>query len=192
MDDDPRAIQQFGRSLRKVVAETRAARVHVVAEARAQRRRGRKLRDDAVSLRERNLDLSWRLWSLMALPEPPTTIPLSWDAPRAAQDQREAAFAAAEESATECVRALHRVDPRSRRALVSISGVCSLAAERGRASHPDTMAALGLCVRVIEANRDALDRAGSVSGGVLAASAARRCAKACALALVASYVDAEE
>jgi len=83
------------------------------------------------------------------------------------------------------------VDSESRRALASVSGVCSIAAERGQASHPDTLAALGLCVRVIEANKDALDRAGDEPGGVLAASAARRCARACGRALAASYVEAE-
>ena len=192
MDDHARVMREFAVSVVRHVAETRATRVHLVAEARAQRRRGRRLRDQALAVRERNLALSWHLWSLMALPEPPSTIPLSWDAPHAAQEQLDRAFASAEECAKECARALQAVDRNSRRALLSISGVCSLAAEGGRASHPDTLAALGLCVRVIESNRNALDQVGSVSAGVLAASAARRCAQECARALAASYVEAED
>jgi hypothetical protein len=190
MDNHERLMGELGRSVIRVAAETRAVHVHLVAEARAQRRKGRRLREQALAVRERTLDLSWGLWSLRAVPEPPSTIPLSWVASRAAQDLLQAAFAAAEECATECTRALRSVDRRSRSALASVCGVCGLAAERGHASHPDTLAALGLCVRVIEANKDALDRAGAIPGGVLAASAARRCAQICGRALAASYVEA--
>ncbi len=78
----------------------------VVAEARAERRRGRRLRDRAVAARDRNLDLSWRLWSLRALPEPPSIIPLSWDVPPTAAERLEAACLAAEECAEACAAAL--------------------------------------------------------------------------------------
>jgi hypothetical protein len=190
---DAKVIQEERRSVVVELArELRATRAQLVAEARVQRRRGRRLRDRALEARERNLDLSWRLWSLMALPEPPSIIPLSWDLPRDRAERLEAAFSAAEECAKACGRALREIDGQSRRALASIAGACSLAADRGWESHPDMLAALGLCVRVIESNRDALDRAGGVPAGVLAASAARRCAQDCGRALAASYAKAED
>src|SRR5262245_27202182 len=110
MNDDETAMDEFGRSVIKFAAETRAMRAELVAQARAQRRRGRRLRDQALSVRERNLDLSWRLWSLKVLPEPPSTIPLSWGMPRDAGEQRDAAFDSAEECANACIAALRFVD----------------------------------------------------------------------------------
>ena len=163
----------------------------MVAEARAERRRGRRLRDVAVAARDRNLDLSWRLWSLMALPEPPSTIPLSWDVPRAASERLEAACVAAEECAEACAAALQGQHGEERRTLASISGVAAYAADFGRVGDPDSRRALSLCVRVIESNSILLDGLGRTTGGALAASSTRRCAEECSRALAASYLEAE-
>ena len=106
MGDDERLMQEHGRSVVAAARELQARRARVVAEARAERRRGRRLRDVAVAARDRHLDLSWRLWSLTGLPGPPSTIPLSWDVPRAASERLEAACVAAEECAEACAAAL--------------------------------------------------------------------------------------
>jgi hypothetical protein len=193
MPEEANLIQEYRLSTRERVAETRAIRTRAISQARVERRRGRRLREHALAARERNLDLIWRLWSLTGgVTAPPSTIPLSWAGTRTAEEELEVAIAAADECAAECIRALPAVNTESRKAFASVSGACSLAADRGRDSHPDTLAALGLCARVIEWNRDGLDRAGSNPEGVLAASAARRCARDCARALAAFYVDAEE
>ena len=141
MGDDERLKQEHGRFVVATARELRARRALLIAEARAQRRRGRRLRDRAVDVRERNLDLSWRLWSLMALPEPPSTIPLSWDVPRAAAERLEAACLAAEECGEACAAALQRTDGKAWRTLASISGVAGFAAECGRAGDPERRAA---------------------------------------------------
>jgi hypothetical protein len=145
----------------------------------------------AAAARDRNLDLSWRLWSLMALPEPPSTIPLSWDVPRAAAERLEAAFVAADECAEACAAALPGTDGEARRTLASISGVAAFAAGCGRAGDPDSRRALSLCVRVIESNSILLDGLGRTTGGALAASSTRRCAAECVRALADSYLEAE-
>src|SRR3954454_9684692 len=106
MGDDERLTEQQERSVVGETREARARRLHLVAEARAERRRGRRLRELAAGTRDRNLDLSWRLWSLTGLPEPPSTIPLSWDVPRAAAERLEAACVAAEECTEGCAAAL--------------------------------------------------------------------------------------
>ncbi len=192
MGDDERLMQEHGRTVVAAARELRARRTLLVAEARAERRRGRRLRDRAADVRERNLDLSWRLWSLMALPEPPSTIPLSWDVPRAAAERLETACLAAEECAEACAAALQRTDGKAWRTLASISGVAGFAAECGRAGDPDTRSALSLCVRVIESNSTRLDGLGRTPGGALAASSTRRCAEACSRALAASYLEDED
>ena len=192
MGDDERLMQEHGRSVMAAARELQARRTLVVAEARAERRRGRRLRDVAVAARDRNLDLSWRLWSLMALPEPPSTIPLSWDVPRAASERLETAFVAAEECAEACAAALPGTDGEARRTLASISGVAAFAAGCGRAGDPDSRRALSLCVRVIESNASLLDGLGRTTGGALAASSTRRCAEECTRALAASYLEAED
>jgi hypothetical protein len=185
-------LTEQSRFVVELARASRATRAKVVANARAERRRSRRLRERAIVAREENLDVSWRLWSLTGATAPPSTIPLSWAGTGTAEEELEVAIAAADECAAECIRALPAVSTESRKAFASVSGACSLAANRGRDSHPDTLAALGLCVRVIESNRDGLDQAGSNPEGVLAASAARRCARDCARALAASYVDEEE
>jgi hypothetical protein len=191
MGDDDRLIQEHGRSVVAAARELHARRTLLVAEARAERRRGRKLRDAAVAARDRNLDLSWRLWSLMALPEPPSTIPLSWDVPRVASERLEAACVAAEECAEACAAALGGTQGEIRRTLASISGVAGFAADCGRVGDPDSRRALSLCVRVIESNSSLLDGFGRTPGGALAASSTRRCAEECTRALAASYLEAE-
>ena len=191
MGDDHRLMQEHGRSVVAAARELHARRTLLVAEARAERRRGRKLRDAAVAARDRNLDLSWRLWSLMALPEPPSTIPLSWDVPRAASERLEAACVAAEECAEACAAALQGTHGEARRTLASISGVAAFAADCGRLGSPDSRRALSLCVRVIESNSSLLDALGRTTGVALAASSMRRCAEECTRALAASYLDAE-
>jgi hypothetical protein len=191
MGDDERLIEEHGRSVVGAARELEARRTLVVAEARAERRRGRRLRDVAVAARDRHLDLSWRLWSLMALPEPPSTIPLSWDVPRAASERLEAACVAAGECAEACAAALRGADGEERRTLASISGVAAYAADFGRVGDPDSRRALSLCVRVIESNSILLDGLGSTTDGALAASSTRRCAEECTRALAASYLEAE-
>ena len=190
MGDDKRWTQD-GRSVVAAARELRAERRRLVTEARAERRRGRRLRDRAIAAREENLDLSWRLWGLMALPEPPGTIPLSWEADRGAAERLEAACEAAEECAETCAAALQGSQGDARRILASISGVSAFAAECGRAGR-DSMRALSLCVRVIESNSVVLDGLGCTSGGALAASSTRRCAEQCSRALAASYLEGEE
>lgn len=191
MNDESKVRREHGRSVITLARATRATRARIVSKARAQRRRGRLLRDQALAARERNLDLSWQLWSLLALPEPPSTIPLSWeDFPRAADELLEEALTAAEECAEACRRAIPDGDLETRGTLAAVAAVCSLAAEHGRALDFDTPIALGLCIRVIEANTGDLDRAGRNPGGVLAASAARRCAQVFERALVACYLEA--
>ena len=191
MGDDERLMQEHGRSVVAAARELRARRARVVAEARAERRRGRRLRDVAVAARDRHLDLSWRLWSLTGLPGPPSTIPLSWDVPRAASERLEAACVAAEECAEACASALPGTHGQARRTLASISGVAGFAADCGRLGDPESRRALSLCVRVIESNSFLLDGLGRTTGGALAASATRRCAEECTRALAASYLDAE-
>jgi len=127
----------------------------------------------------------------MALPEPPSTIPLSWDVPRAASERLEAACRAAEECAEACAAALPGAHGEARRTLASISGVAGFAADCGRVSDPDSRRALSLCVRVIESNSILLDGLGRTTGGALAASSTRRCAEECSRALAASYLEAE-
>jgi hypothetical protein len=184
----------LGEFRRFVIEEARAARAThaLVAEAaRAERRRGRRLRARAVAARERNLDLGWRLWSLMAVPEPPSTIPLSWEAECASEEANAEAVAAAEECARRCTDALRAARGAARTTLASIAGVSSFAAEHGHASSPDSSMALSLCVRVIEASASSLDDVGSTNSGVQAASAARRCAMNCKRALAAMYPGSE-
>jgi hypothetical protein len=190
MGDDERLMQEHGRFVVAAARELEARRTLVVAEARAERRRGRRLRDVAAAARDRNLDLSWRLWSLMALPEPPSTIPLSWDVPPTAAERLEAACLAAEECAEACAAALQGADGEARRTLASISGVAAFAADCGRADL-DSRRALSLCVRVIESNSGPLDSLGRTTGGALAASSSRRCATECSRSLAASYLELE-
>ena len=192
MGDNETLVKEHARSLVAVARELQARRTRVVAEARAERRRGRRLREVAVAARDRNLDLSWRLWSLMALPEPPSTIPLSWDVPRAASERLEAACVAAGECAEACAAALPGSDGEARRTLASISGVAAYAADFGQVGDPESRRALSLCVRVIESNSILLDGLGSTTGGALAASSARRCAEECTRALAASYLEVED
>jgi hypothetical protein len=192
MGDNETLVKEHARSLVAVARELQARRTRVVAEARAERRRGRRLREVAVAARDRNLDLSWRLWSLMALPEPPSTIPLSWDVPRAASERLEAACVAAGECAEACAAALPGSHGEARRTLASISGVAGFAADCGRAGDPDSRRALSLCVRVIESNSILLDGLGRTTGGALAASSTRRCAEECSRALAASYLEVED
>jgi hypothetical protein len=191
MGDDERLTEEHGRFVVAAARELQARRTLVVAEAHAERRRGRKLREVAAAARDRNLDLSWRLWSLMALPEPPSTIPLSWDVPRAASERLEAACVAAGECAEACAAALQSAHGEERRTLASISGVAAYAADFGRVGDPDSRRALSLCVRVIESNSSLLDALGRTTGVALAASSTRRCAEECTRALAASYLDAE-
>jgi hypothetical protein len=192
MGDDERLTEEHGRFLMATARELRARRTLVVAEARAERRRGRRLRDVAMAARDRNLELSWRLWSLRALPEPPSTIPLSWDVPRAASERLEAACLVAEECAKACAEALPGTHGEAGRTLATISGVAGFAADCGRGGDPDSRRALSLCVRVIESNSTVLDGLGRTTGGALAASSTRRCAEECTRALAASYLDAED
>jgi hypothetical protein len=192
MGDDVRQIKEHEHSVVVAAGELQAWRTHVVAEARAERRRGRRLREVAVAARDQNLDLSWRLWSLMALPEPPSTIPLSWDVPRAASERLEAACVAAGECAEACAAALEGAHGEERRTLASISGVAAYAADFGQVGDPESRRALSLCVRVIESNSILLDGLGSTTGGALAASSARRCAEECTRALAASYLEVED
>ena len=191
MGDDERLMQENGRSVVAAARELQARRARVVAEARAERRRGRRLRDVAVAARDRHLDLSWRLWSLTGLPGPPSTIPLSWDVPRAASERLEAACVAAEDCAEACAAALPGTHGEERRTLASISGVAAYAADCGRVGDPDSRRAMSLCVRVIESNAIQLDRLGRTTGGALAASSTRRCTEECTRSLAASYLDAE-
>jgi hypothetical protein len=192
MGEDERLMQEHRCSVVEAMRELQARRTRVVAEARAERRRGRKLRDVAVTARDRNLDLSWRLWSLMALPEPPSIIPLSWDVPRAASERLEAACVAAEQCAKACAAALPGTDGEERRTLASISGVAGFAADCARVGDSDSRRALSLCVRVIESNSILLDGLGRTTGGALAASSTRRCAEECMRALAASYLEVED
>jgi hypothetical protein len=191
MGDDERLTERRGRSVVGETGELLARRTRVVAEARAERRRGRKLREVAEAARDRHLDLSWRLWSLTGLPEPPSTIPLSWDVPRAAAERLEAACVAAEECAEACAAALPGTNGEARRTLASISGVASFAADCARTGDPENRRALSLCVRVIQSNSVLLDALGCTTGGALAASSTRRCAEACTRSLAASYLEAE-
>ena len=191
MGDDERLMQENGRSVVAAAREIQARRARVVAEARAERRRGRRLRDVAVAARDRHLDLSWELWSLTGVPGPPSTIPLSWDVPRAASERLETACVAAEECAEACVAALQGAYGEERRTLASISGVAGYAAECARGGDPDTRRALSLCVRVIESNSILLDGLGRTTGGALAAGSTRRCAEECTRALAATYLDAD-
>jgi hypothetical protein len=191
MGDDERLTEQQGRSVLGQTRELRARRLHLVAEARAERRRGRRLRELAAATRDRNLDLSWRLWSLTGLPEPPSTIPLSWDVPRAAAERLAAACVAAEECAEACAAALPGTDGDARRMLASISGVASFAADCARTGDPDNRRALSLCVRVIQSNSVLLDALGKTTAGALAASSSRRCAESCTRSLAASYLEDE-
>jgi hypothetical protein len=191
MGDDERLTEQQGRSVLGETRELRARRLHLVAEARAERRRGRRLRELAAATRDRNLDLSWRLWSLTGLPEPPSTIPLSWDVPRAAAERLAAACVAAEECAEACAAALPGTDGDARRMLASISGVASFAADCARTGDPDNRRALSLCVRVIQSNSVLLDALGKTTAGALAASSSRRCAESCTRSLAASYLEDE-
>ena len=192
MSDKARAIEEHGRAIVAEAREFRATRVRIVAEARAQRRVARRLRDRAVAGRERHLEVSWRLWSLGTLPEPPSVIPLSWSLGSEPEPELEAAFAAADECAGVSAAALRRTHDEERRTLAAISGVCRLVADCAHASDSDTRTALGLCVRVIESKAAALDKIGCTEGGTLAASAARRCARQCSRALTASYLDVED
>jgi hypothetical protein len=194
MADDAKTTLEHGRAVMELSRATRTARRQVRAEARLQRRRGRRLRDHALDIRERNLDLGWRLWSMRALPEPPSTIPLSWGPPPDSAQRLQAAFNAAEECADACAAALHETTGKGkgRRTLAVISGVCRFVADTSRDVDPDTRRALGLCVRVIESSSVALDEVGRTAGGTLAASSARRCARECSRALTASYLDVEE
>ena len=191
MGEDEKLTDQQRRSVVGETRELRARRLHLVAEARAERRRGRRLRELAAATRDRNLDLSWRLWSLTGLPEPPSTIPLSWDVPRAAAERLEAACVAAEECAEACAGALPGTDGEARRMLASISGVASFAADCARTGDPDNRRALSLCVRVIQSNPVLLDALGRTTAGALAASSSRRCAESCTRSLAASYLEAE-
>jgi hypothetical protein len=192
MSDESNVMHGYGRAVLEEARATRATRVEVVTEARLQRRRVRRLRDQALALRDCNLDLSWRLWSLMALPEPPSTLPLAWAFPPESEDQMENAISAAKECAAECIDAIRAGGRRERAAFATIAGVCSLAAEYGQASHPDSAAAMSLCVRVIESKTEDLDLAGSTVSGLLAASAARRCAQPCKRVLEALYPIEED
>ena len=191
MGEDEKLTDQQRRSVVGETRELRARRLHLVAEARAERRRGRRLRELAAATRDRNLDLSWRLWSLTGLPEPPSTIPLSWDVPRAAAERLEAACVAAEECAEACAAALPGTEGEARRMLASISGVASFAADCARTGDPDNRRALSLCVRVIQSNPVLLDALGRTTAGALAASSSRRCAESCTRSLAASYLEAE-
>jgi hypothetical protein len=172
--------------------ELRARRNLLIAEVRAERRRGRRLRDRAVAARDRNLDLSWRLWSQMVLPEAPSTIPLSWEIPWGVSERLEAACVAAEECAEACAAALPRADGEVRRTLASISGVAGFAADCGRAENPESRRALSLCVRVIESNSTVLESLGRTVREALAASSARRCAEEWWRALAISYLEVED
>jgi hypothetical protein len=191
MGDDERLTEKHG-SVVAAMRELRARQTLVIAEARAERRRGRRLRDRAVAARDRNLDISWRLWSQMALPEAPFTIPLSWEIPWGLSERLDAAWVAAEECAEACAAALPRADGVARRTLASISGVAGFAADCGRAANPESRRALSLCVRVIESNSTVLEGLGVTAGEALAASSARRCAEECSRALAASYLEVED
>ena len=177
MGDDERLMLEHGRSVVAAASELQARRARVVAEARAERRRGRRLRDVAVAARDRHLDLSWRLWSLTGLPGPPSTIPLSWDVPRAASERLEAACVAAGECAEACAAALQSAQGEERRTLASISGGSLRTLRTSAESDLDSRRALSLCVRVIESNSGLLDGLGRTAGGALAASSTRRCAR---------------
>jgi hypothetical protein len=190
MSEEAHVIEEHRRDVVATGREFRATRFRIVAEARAQRRVARRLRDRAIAGRERHLDVSWRLWSLGALPEPPSVIPLSWVL--GSGPEPEAAFAAAEECAGVCAAALRQTHDEERRTLAAISGVCRFVADCAHASDFDTRTALGLCVRVIESHAAVLDKIGRSEDGTLAASAARRCALQCARALTASYLDVED
>src|ERR1044072_3362344 len=192
MADDAKTTLEHRRAVMELSRATRIARSQITAEARLQRRRGRRLRDQALDIRERNLDLGWRLWSMMALPEPPSTIPLSWAPPSDSAERLQAAFTAAEECADACAAALQETTGKGRRTLAAISGVCRFGARTSHNVDPETRRALGRCVRVIESSSVALDEVGRTAGGTLAASSARRCAREGSRALTASYLDVEE
>ena len=192
MIEGAHVIEEHRRDVVATAREFRATRFRIIAEARAQRRVARRLRDRAIAGRERHLDVSWRLWSLGALPEPPSVIPLSWVLGSGPEPELEVAFAAAEECAGVCAAALRQTHGEERRTLAAISGVCRFVADCADASHSDARMALGLCVRVIESHAAVLDKIGRSEDGTLAASAARRCALQCARALTASYLDVED
>jgi hypothetical protein len=192
MSEEANEMQEQRSDVVAIAHEFRATRARLVAEARAQRRVARGLRDRALAGRERHLEVSWRLWSLGTLPEPPSVIPLSWSLGSEPGPELDAAFAAAEECARVSAAALSRLHDAERRTLAAISGVCRFVADCADASHSDARMALGLCVRVIESNAAMLDRIGRTEGGTLAASAARRCASQCARALTVSYLDVED
>jgi hypothetical protein len=192
MSEEAHVIEEHWRDVVATAREFRATRFRIVAEARAHRRVARRLRDRSLARRERYLEVSWRLWSVGALPEPPSVIPLSWSLGSGPEPELEAAFAAAEECAGVSAAAVRRTHDAERRTLAAISGVCRFVADCAHASDSDTRTALGLCVRVIESNAAVLDKIGRTEGGTLAASAARRCARQCSRALTASYLDVED
>ena len=191
MGDDERLMQEHGRSVVAAARELQARRARVVAEARAERRRGRRLRDVAVAARDRHLDLSWRLWSLTGCRGRPPPFPFPGTCPEPRRSGSKP-HAWPQRNAPRRARQRCRVrDGEERRTLASISGVAAYAADFGRVGDPDSRRALSLCVRVIESNSILLDGLGSTTGGALAASSTRRCAEECTRALAASYLEAE-
>ena len=186
MSDDSK-VYAYGRAVVEGARAARATRAHVIADARVERRRGRELRDESVALRERNLELCWRLWSLRALPEPPSVIPTSWTPPLEGGSRMDDAITAAEECADACISAIRAGGRRERDVFAAIAGACSLGAKYGREAHRDSAAALGLCVRVIESKAEDLDSVADTPSGLLAVTAARRCVQCCKRALIALF-----
>jgi len=57
MSDEEDALRAFAHTVVDEAAAGRVAHAQTIAAARAQRRRGRRLRDQALAAREKNLDL---------------------------------------------------------------------------------------------------------------------------------------
>ena len=187
MSVEEEALREFSHTVVDEARAGREARAQTIADARVQRRRGRRLRDQALAVRERNLDLGWQLWTLDALPEPPSMIPLAWDALPDKETALEGAAEAAEECARACTAGLAHVDGKARLALRSIAAVSSLASDHVREREVDPAPALGLCVRLIDSRAEGLDRAARSGSGLVAASAARRCSRTCHRTLASLY-----
>lgn len=150
------------RLARSRAARERARRERILRAVREARRATRRLCDEAAQERDMVLSWRWHLWAAGSRPEPPTYVPLSWEAEPFRADPLDAARSECRQTAAALLRLVHASNGAFPRAVIArlpaAIALCETAADRLVARDADAaLPLLGAASRMLEE----LDAAGS-------------------------------
>jgi hypothetical protein len=130
----------------------------LLAASRERRKLARLTRERSVAVRDKALEHRWTLWEAGFVPEPPSYVPLAWEA-----ETRELAHVLAvaavrcEDVADRATRALETIDDEYVNALRVVAALCLVTAERIMDVRDGASIALSACEKALDRFRKAFE-----------------------------------